>query len=297
MFRSCRSLCTRKHFASMLSVMLYSRLISLTLPFKKPAILLISYPRSGSSWIGKILSLSPDVAYLREPVNQCYQNKFKANPVIDPESDAKVLKWYTRFADRAFAGRFPTNVPDVVENIDDFSLLQRHNKTLLLKEVNPLATDFFVRQYSPRVVLILRHPAAVADSFERMGWRDQTFEEFAYHYGTQMAQAIEASKKGWSMVVFYEDLANDPIARYATLFSSLGIRKPAQFEKVLAEFCESQNYQGHPYGIRRSSRIEANKWRTNLTRTQIDAVMKGYFRSSLKYYRAETAWTQQDKCS
>lgn len=291
-FRSCSSLGTKRRFSPMSPVILYSRFITLAFPFKKPVILLLSYPRSGSSWIGKVLSLSPDVAYLREPVNQSYQNKFKANPIIDPGSDKITLKWYTRFADRAFAGIPPKHVPDVIDNVKDFSLLQRRSRTLLLKEVNPLATDFFVRRYSPRVVLILRHPAAVADSFERMGWLDQPYDEFGYLYGTHLAQAVEASRKAWCMVVFFEDLATDPLNQYPNLFSSLGLRLPTEFERVVAEFCENQNYDARPYEIRRLSQGEVNKWRTNLSQTQIDAVMKGYLRSPLEYYRTETAWSQ-----
>jgi Sulfotransferase domain len=295
-FRRCNSLGTKRLCSIMSSVILYSRFTALAFPFKKPAILLISYPRSGSSWIGKILSLSPDAAYLREPVNQSYQNKFKADPIIDPASDETTLKWYTRFADRAFAGIPPRNVPDVIDSVKDFSPLQRRSKTLLLKEVNPLAADFFVRRYSPRVVLILRHPAAVADSFERIGWLDRTHEDFGYLYGTHLTQAMEASSRGWCMVVFFEDLAIDPLNQYANLFSSLGLRLPAEFDRVVAEFCENQNYGSAPYEVRRLSRNEVNKWKTNLSQAQIDSVMKGYLRSPLEYYRAESAWIQQDKC-
>lgn len=274
-----------KGFLSDLRERIYSNVVSLAFPFKRPAIWLMSYPRSGSSWVGKVLSFSPDAAYLREPVNQSYQNKFKADPIIDSASDQITLKWYTLFADRAFSSIPPTHIPDVIDNLKDFRLLQRRNKTLLLKEVNPLAADFFVHRYSPRVVLILGHPAAVADSFGRMRWLDRTHEEFGYSYGTHLAQAVEAGQKGWCRIVFFEDLAMDPLNQYANLFSSLGLRLPAKLRSVMAEFCENQNGDGRPYEIRRLSRGEVNKWRKNLSQPQIDAVMKGYFKSPLGYYR------------
>jgi len=215
---------------------------------------------------------------------------FKVDPITDPGSDRKILRWYTRFADQAFAGVPPRNIEDVVDNEEDFFLVRRRNKTLLLKEVNPLATEFFVRRYSPKVVLIVRHPAAVADSFERMGWLNRNLEEFGYLYGTHLAQAIEASKKVWSMVVAFEDLATDPLNRYPSLFSSLGVRLPAEFTRIVAEFCDNQNYQGHPYDVRRLSSGEINKWEKNLSESQINAVMKGHLRAPLEYYRGETAW-------
>ena len=75
-------------FSKFWSTLSRSRLLGRLFPFRKPAILLLSYPRSGSSWAGKVLGLSPDVAYLREPINQGYQNHFTdgrpEESVVDP---------------------------------------------------------------------------------------------------------------------------------------------------------------------------------------------------------------------
>lgn len=60
----------------------------------------------------------------------------------------------------------------VVGSINRFSPFSRSKRTLLIKEVNPIGVEFFVDRYFPKIVLILRHPAAVADSFKRMGWLD-----------------------------------------------------------------------------------------------------------------------------
>jgi hypothetical protein len=197
-------------------------------PFKRPPILLLSYPRSGSSWIGKILSTSSDVAYLREPINQVLQRRSgqatATESVFDPHADAATLRQYTRLADRAFAGLPPGNVPDVVERASDVSVRGRRQRALLIKAVNPLAAELFVERYAPKVVLVLRHPAAVAHSYHRLGWLHGQFEAFGLEYGTHLARAREASKKGWSLTVRYEDLARDPAREFPRLFGALGIR-------------------------------------------------------------------------
>src|SRR5262245_59245043 len=40
----------------------------------------------------------------------------------------------------------------------------------LIKEVNPLGADHFVRDAQVTCVILVRHPAAVAASYHRMGW-------------------------------------------------------------------------------------------------------------------------------
>ena len=44
-----------------------------------PPILILSIPRSGSSWVGKILGLSSTSLYLREPITQTYLSHEKVN--------------------------------------------------------------------------------------------------------------------------------------------------------------------------------------------------------------------------
>lgn len=259
-----------------------SRFIARLFPFKQPAILLLSYPRSGSSWIGKILSFSPDIAYLREPVNQAFLNKFNEGAIIDPYRDDKTLKWYTQFADRAFIGIPPNNVAYLIENTDDFTLFRRHTTNILIKDVNPLAAGLYVQRYSPKVVYIVRHPAAVAASFDKMGWISVSYEDFGYMYGAHTAQAIDAVEDGWYEVIVFEDFALDPLRQFKALFSSIGIQPPDDLDKIISEYSEREFSSEDPYDIRRSSRHEADKWKKILSQTQIDDVLKGCRRSGLR---------------
>jgi hypothetical protein len=276
-------------------LVLRNRMVAKLFPFKQPSILLMSYPRSGSSWIGSILSLSPDITYLREPINQSFQYKFGretvVDTIIDPDIDSTTLHWYSRFSDQAFAGIPPKNIPNVIDTIDDFAIHYRSRKSLLLKEVNPLATNLFVRRYSPKVVLILRHPAAIADSFARMGWLGDNFEEFGYIYGVHLNKAVESSKRLNPLLIFFEELATDPFFHFPTLFSSLNVSPPANLSEILEEFCEKQNTSQDPYEVRRVSRNEVYKWRQSLRQADIEAVKRGFFRSPLEYYRAEMEWS------
>ena len=232
-----------------------------------------------------MIAHSPDVAYLREPVNQPYQDGVAKETVVNPDSDDAILRCYTRLADRAFAGVLPWRAEDVLERVDHFALRRRRARVLVIKEVNPLAAGFYVRRYRPKLVVIVRHPAAVAESYERMGWLDGAFEELGYLYGVHLAAAIAAGEAGWLTTIRFEDLAMDPRGRFPALFSSLGLRLPDRFDALVTELCESAVDSRDAYALKRSSRREANKWRDNLSAAQIAAVMAGYSRSPLGFYR------------
>jgi hypothetical protein len=266
-------------------------------PFKRPPILLISYPRSGSSWIGKILGFSPDVAYLREPIHQRFQQRFKVPALLDPEIQRETLRchthpndamlqYYLLCADEAFVGLVPPHPADVLEDAHDFHFLKRSRKCLLIKEINPLMTKTFVNRHSPQVIMLLRHPAAVADSFERLNWiMEEDMETFGYWYGVHMHQAIKSAQAGPLRIIQYENFAANPAEEYIKLFEWLDIRTPKNFQQILHDFCENPQGADHPYAIRRSSQIEAEKWKTGFSRQKIEAVMRGYYRSELPYYR------------
>jgi len=262
---------------------IYTNLVSKPLarfyPLNQPPILLLSYPRCGSSWIGKILSYSPDLIYLREPVNQEFQHKFSDWAVIDPYRDHLTRKWYLQFADCAFSGIPSKYTYDMAGKISDFMPHNREGKTLLIKEVNPLAAKLFVDHFRPKIVYILRHPAGVADSFYRMGWLGDNFEQFGYNYGKIQSEATNAIENAKSMIIKFEQLAQHPNEQFIRLYSLLGIKQPENLDKIVNKYSRGEFAGDDPHEIVRDSRSQIYKWRQNLKQDQIDAVMHGYERS------------------
>lgn len=261
---------------------LLNRVIVRIYPFEQPAILLLSYPRCGSSWIGRVLSYSPDLLYLREPVNQAFQKKFNDWAVIDPGRDQETWDAYLEFAKLAFSGIPTRYAPGAVSNLGELLPGKRKGKWLLIKEVNPLAADMYVKNFSPKIVYILRHPAGVANSFYRLGWIGSSFEEFGVNYGAIQSQAIDAIEKGWHKIIRYEDLANEPGDRFSELFDDLEIRRPTDYEAIISKYSESDEAGDDPYRILRKSRSQVEKWRVELSPSQIEQVMSGYERTAGK---------------
>jgi hypothetical protein len=139
-------------------------------------------------------------------------------------------------------------------------------------------------------MLLLRHPAAVADSFRRLNWlQDLTLEMFGYLYGTRMHQAVEAVRKADSKIIFYEQIANNPHAGFSEIFSFMGVSVPQNFERALSRYCHSEG-DSYSFETRRVTARQINKWKSNLRQRDIDEIRRGYFRSPLPYYREETQW-------
>ncbi len=260
-------------------------------PFKTPCIFMISYPRSGSTWISSILGFSPDLAYLFEPVTTAFIEKTKTKHFYLPTDDDSDFSLYAELSDQAFKGIPPTTVNfPIVKSLKDFWLPNRKYLRLLIKEINPQATAFFINRYAPDVIVLLRHPAAVAESHERMGHLVDImdFESFGYQYGTMLSQTIEVSNDSNPIIIKYEDFAQQPEFEFRQLFAQLNVRVPSNFDEIIGEYCNTELNTTSPHQIKRVSSVQADKWRGRFSTDKIEAVMRGYFRSQLPYYREES---------
>jgi hypothetical protein len=263
-----------------------NRLLRFLLPFQGPPGLLISYPRSGSSWIGELLNHSCDIAYLREPVNQPFI-PYSTCIVPDPAEDPETFKIFKKLADDAFSGTPPTAFREhfMQMGVNDILCFLRKKKMCLIKDVNPLATQLYVEQYQPMVLILMRHPAAVAESFNRMGWRTCSWEHFGFEYGSAMKLAATAAEKGPSKTIFYEDVAHHPEETLRSCYDFLNVATPKNLDQIIRRFCHQEaGPERSPYETKRNSSIEVRKWKQNLTPDQISDIMKGYKRSGAGHY-------------
>jgi len=135
----------------------------------------------------------------------------------------------------------------------------------MIKELNPRALNFYCERYAPKVLLLFRHPAAIALSFYRLGWLSSSdtqmdtnnthaniWEKFGYAYGLIMHDAV--------------------------------INKYYYSSKDSADRGE----------IERTSRNMVFKWRSELTDQQVSGLRTGFLQSKLEYYRDEKDWMPED---
>jgi hypothetical protein len=287
---------------------LSSPLLAKAIPFNSPPLLILSFPRSGSSWVGKVLSTSRSTAYLREPITQQYIFKHGGrHALVDLKKNRTAYSIYRKLSDAAFQGIPPSHV-NVVNNYHDFAYPQRKAKRLLIKEVNPRAISFYCSTYKPTVLLLLRHPAAVALSFYRLGWLESAdvqvdtanpsasaWEKFGHAYGSIMQNAIETLKAdGHHEIVVYRHLAENPRENFRNLFGALELELPEDYDAVIDRYCYSAKETTSRAEIERTSRNMIFKWRQELTDQQITDLRKGFLQSKMEYYRDAADWEPLD---
>lgn len=289
-----------------------SRCIAHLIPTTSPPIVILSLPRSGSSWVGYILSLAGNALYLREPLSRTYLENNPGHPVLeirnfDPPSE------YKKLSNRIFSG-LPVFPPTIVKHPQRWSLKERSSKRILVKEVNPLAGPWLAQEYQAKVIYLIRHPAAVAKSFHELGWAEPKFNQdrfsketlssintdkiqlsdFWQEMGAYQAVLHNLTMKGLDgqehRVVRYEDLCTQPVHEFHTLYRYTNLDWNDEIrEEIISHSRGRKEYPIGEYGVFRDSTEMIDKWRTSMSKEEIDSVQEGYFSQNPPFY-VEGQW-------
>lgn len=284
---------------------------------KTPPTLILSLPRSGSSWVGDVLGHANDSMYLREPITQSNMQERHANSAIVTSSINEDDPFLTEYARRAFHG-IPDFIPGIVNNSDQWQLAARSHNRVIIKEVNPLAIDWLLTKYKPRVIFLVRHPISVASSFKRLGWTSshlsdvrQSLEQeddTPMHWNT----VARGSNDFWEdnilmqggclyyawnklrhypdkKIVMYEELCLDPINIFRDLFQFAGISWDTHIEQLIIEKTKGGN-KSDPYSTSRKSSIMADISSSHLTQPEILKLRNFFMPYELPWYQTHDDW-------
>ena len=257
--------------------------------------------------MGGFLAKSNGIAYLREPVTQPFiRRKGRESVLVDIDQDTSARLLYEEFGDDAFHG-MPFRHHKVVNRLRDFSLLHRRRRHILIKEVNPKAAKFYCERYHPIVLLLIRHPAAVAFSFSRLGWlepfpfkevkRDPDagiWERFGYAYGANMKDALKViDNYVCHRTLVYEDLALEPEEQFERIFAFLGLAIPDGYGEVIRKYCYSQKAVAGFHQTERMSKEMVFKWQEELSSDAIQMVRRGFMDSGFEFYSDDSDWLRR----
>jgi hypothetical protein len=280
-------------------------------------ILVTGAPRSGTTWVGRVLDLSPTVGYINEPFNPTHQ------PGI---CSCVFRRWYQY----VHAGNAHEYVPGLTATLsfryDLFAQLRRRpDRTSLealardswnfalgrLRRARPLVKDpiavfsseWLAGTFGAAVVVLVRHPAAFAESVRRLGWvfpfqdllaQDELMRDHLADFEAEMRRAVartldpvEQAALMWQLVysvlvrfgqahpdwVFLrqEDLARGPVEGFSNLFDQLGVPFDDRIERGVRWYSsgelelEAAAVEGT---IRRHSEDTTRRWRQHLTRDE-----------------------------
>lgn len=260
-------------------------------------VLITSLPRSGSSWVGKVLGSTSNALYLREPLRAaCSQLgiDWRHDLYVDPKQpDDQLLS----VADAAFAGQ-PYDVRGVFELRKAPFNFGRPFR-LVIKEVNLLAAEFIALRYRPKILLLYRHPAAVALSFRDMGWMsadaDSTALSFWRAQGERQAlllSSVFAVLDGYedTLEICYEDVCLDPIRHFKLMAEFAGLKFSKRIERII-ERTNQRPPPGDRYSTLRRTQEMAHAWKARIQRDELSALQDAFLAGSPPVYNSLADWS------
>lgn len=154
-------------------------------------ILLTGTHRSGTTWVGRTLSLAPRTGYIHEPWNQnhppgiCsaefwgpyfYISERQTHKFHEPVRQMLAFTYHWRAQLRA---QRPGNLGKTVREAAQFARYRRLGYRPLIKDpLALLSAKWLARHFDTRVVVLIRHPAAFVSSLKRLRWDDFPFQVF-----------------------------------------------------------------------------------------------------------------------
>ncbi len=163
---------------------------------KRLPILATGAHRTGTTWVGRMLAASPQMAYISEPLNVLHR------PGV---LGAQVSFWYTYICNENKSGYLPAfrellnfryhlfaevkalrSRKDFLRMGRDCGIFGRaallHQRPLLKDPFAVFSLPWFTERLNTQIVVTIRHPAAFASSLKRLNW---TFD-----FGDLLAQPL-----------------------------------------------------------------------------------------------------------
>lgn len=154
-------------------------------------ILVTGSPRSGTTWVGKIIASSPSVGYIPEPFNLlCRPGRCAAHfpywfYYICEENEGQYFHHVKRtleFRYQVLKELKVTRTPwDVARMTRDFSMFHLHrirrHRPLMRDPQAFFSAEWLARRFSFDVLVLIRHPAAFVASFKSLHW-EHPFDHF-----------------------------------------------------------------------------------------------------------------------
>lgn len=283
---------------------------------RAPPILVTGCSRSGTTWVGKTLALNPRIQYLYEPFN------------LDMGTAGIGFPHQFMYLCRDNEHLYLDAIQDVITGPQRLPLglkLGFHRPARLLMK-DPLAffsADWLGQTFGTRVVIIIRHPAAVASSRYQLGWRfnfahflDQPLlmRDYLAPFRAEMESlmgrdrdVIDESILLWKMIhqvvmryredhrdwIFlrHEDLCRDPLGQFQGVFGRLGLGCDRAIQTQIHNSTSQDNIiepsQATQHSLARDSRGLAQVWKSRLSSQQIEHIRLGVAPIADQFYGSE----------
>lgn len=157
---------------------------------KKPPILVTGTHRSGTTWVGRTLCLSPMAQYVHEPFAPMNHRSWLASPPTvrylyqAPDADGpyvqdlrRIVELRPRWLPVLRRAKTLRDVANLGQEVASSWLTQRRGGTAVIKDpFSLLSAEWLQKQTNGVPIVLVRHPAGFVSSVKRLQWRlDETW--------------------------------------------------------------------------------------------------------------------------
>jgi hypothetical protein len=277
---------------------IYPKKNNISIKSTVPRVLILTYFRSGSSFMGDLLQQNPNSFYLFEPfrymsngirmhsnrseeainiINNMFRCKFK--------NLKKYIQWMTHDLNILIENNYLWSVCGssrvcfnkvIVENICNRSLLQIMKMTRIhmryLENLLPKLNDL-----NFHVIYLVRDPRGIIISRSKLDWGSDLEENLNIsNLCAEMKEDLNYFRKFETLypqkftLIRFEDLSNDPFSNVKLLYSRIGIPFTEKIESFIngnTNINSSDIRNEDPYSTSRNSSKIAYEWMNSLNRT------------------------------
>lgn len=269
--------------------------------------------RSGTTWVGRTLARSERLSWVAEPFHVKHRRGVFASPTpslytyvcAENEHDHD----YRKNLAATIAGRYgwveglreikrPVDVGIVAKDVARFTERRFRAQRALLKDPIALfSAPWIADRFDADVIVMVRHPAAIMASLDRLGWRfnmdhllrqpllmrdllgpweselkeleanqDRTLVDEAALVWRVMYDVVDVwrqERPDWTYIR-HEDLSREPVEGFRALFDAVGEEMTPEIEGFIRDSTSATNPtaapEGQAHALRRDSRANANRW-------------------------------------
>lgn len=285
-------------------------------------ILVTGTHRSGTTWVGKMLAADVDTAYVSEPLNVLHRPGVFRAPVkrwytyINAENESEYLPAFHELLNFQYHTwleiKSIRSFKDFLRMGRDFRIFfngsMRGQRALLKDPFAVFSAAWFAKKLNCRVVVSIRHPAAVVSSLKRLNWpfdfnnlldqpllmRDHLEEDRAEMESLRSADVVSQAALLWRLIhrfvhstrelfpdfniVRHEDLSLDPVAGFKTLYESLDLDFDERVKNTILHSSSSENpaklAKNKTYSVKLDSRASLDNWKKILTAEEVTRIRK-----------------------
>lgn len=263
-------------------------------------IFLTGLPRSGTTWIASVMNTALGIKYFHEPFNPDNHPNI-APPRLQFLQANDRNEQFSDYYRAAFQGK--CREPLMVSQLSGiYKKWIGFPGRVLIKDVHTyLALEWIDAHVNPKIVIVIRHPCAVADSWHRLCWtpaqkacpRILEQPELINIYLKNFEDILSDAKDFWEVIgafwgacysvilrqqekhpnwiiVRHEDICQDPENQYKELFKKLNLTRTKKTEKILTT--STTRDSGQAYETQRITSQEADKWKRRLKPEEIEKV-------------------------